>query len=89
MRTSAIRAETLNPRLAIISLRKVGMAAPNVLFRRPRNFTFHPFHPQAATPATVALYPIFQRYKLILISARAHAGFLGRAKGGLDLLGFE
>lgn len=58
-----------------------------VLFRRPRNFTFHPFHSRPAS-ATTAFYPICQRYKLILISGLAHAGFLGR-EGWVGFIGIR
>ncbi|KYN13086.1 hypothetical protein ALC57_14769 [Trachymyrmex cornetzi] len=74
-----------NPQLAIISAEN-GNGGP-VLFRRPRNFTFHPFHSRPAS-ATTAFYPICQRYKLILISEQAHAGFLGR-EGRVGFIGIR
>ena len=74
-----------NPQLAIISAENGNGSL--VLFRRPRNFTFHPFHSRPAS-ATTAFYPICQRYKLILISEQAHAGFLGR-EGRVGFIGIR
>ncbi|KYQ51419.1 hypothetical protein ALC60_09474 [Trachymyrmex zeteki] len=74
-----------NPQLAIISVENGN--GDRVLFRRPQNFTFHPFHSWPAS-ATTAFYPICQRYKLILISEQAHAGFLGR-EGRVGFIGIR
>lgn len=87
--TSAVRAVTLNPRRCNYQPAESGSGgALDVLFRRPRNFTFHPSHPQAA-PAAAAFYPIFQCYKLILISARAHAGLPRPREGRVGFIGIR
>lgn len=77
------------PEFAIISVENgncVGEGTARARSGAATKFHFPPFPFSAnATPRT--FYPIFRRYKLILISERAQTQ---AAKGGrLDLLGFE